>query len=112
MIDQRLSLGAARRIITNRLRGQANVHAGQIEYRGPIQESAQRETDFSLIYDRRRDEYWGYSLGLNYRTKHHVSFGLSYAYIENRAARDADRDVQRASSDDRSLWTIRFSWNY
>ena len=112
VIDQRVSVGAARRIVTNRLRGQANVHAGQIEYRGPIREPAQRETDFSLVYDRRQDEYWGYSLGLNYSAKHHVSFGLSYAYTENRAARDADRDVQRAASDDSGLWTIRFSWNY
>lgn len=112
VFDQRLSLRAARRLLTDRLRGQASVHAGQVEYRGPILEPAQRDTDFSLVYNRRQDHYWGYSLGLDYRTKHYISFGLSYSYTEKIAARDADRAVRRAASDYSDFWTIRVSWNY
>jgi len=108
-VDQRGTLGASRRILTERLRGNAAIFAGQGTYYGS-RVSADEEKP--LYYDGRRDEYWGYSLGLDWWTKENISFGLSYSYFENRGARNGVRDNRDETSYDNGRWSARMSWNY
>ena len=111
-IDQRWTGSVSRRLFVDRLRGQGSVYVGRIDYRSPRDEPRLQEPDYSLVYDRRRDEYWGFTLGLDWWIRRNFSCGLAYAYIENEAARDADEEVRRAGSYDSGRWTLRLSWNY
>lgn len=108
--DQRGTLSVSRRIITERLRGQGSLFVGQIDYYGP--RTAAPEEDAPTFYDGRRDEYWGYSLGLDWWTRYNFSFGISYSYFESYGARNGARDVRDLSSYDNGRWGIRGSWNY
>ncbi len=110
-IDQRWTGSVSRRLFTERLRGNASLFFGRVDYRSPRQAPATNEPD-GLIFDRRRDEYWGYSLGLDWWWRYNISCGLSYSFIDNRAARSAVQEVQDASSYDAGRWTLRISWNY
>ncbi len=100
-IDQRLTTGLRRRIISDNLLGQGSVFAGRIDYRGP-----------DSLLDRRRDDYWGYSLALDWWTRHNLSGGVAYSYIENRAFLGADAALQRDNAYEAGRWTLRMSWNY
>lgn len=110
-IDQRWTGSVARRLFIERLRGQASVFFGRVDYRSPRDEPDFRDPD-GLVYDGRRDEYWGYTLGLDWRWKHNLSCGLSYSYVDNRAARGAVEEVRNASAYDAGRWQLRMSWNF
>ena len=111
-IDQRWAGSVSRRLFVERLRGRASVFVGRVDYRSPAKEPQPQEPVSGLIYDRRRDEYWGYSLGLDWWVRQNFSLGLSYAYVENNAAQDADEQVREESSYDSGVWSLRLSWNY
>jgi len=111
-VDQRGTLGASRRIMTERLRGQIAFFAGQVDYYGSRDQSAATDDQAEVIYDNRRDEYWGYSLGLDWWAQYNFSFGISYSYFENNGARNASRDIRDLTSYDNGRWGIRASWNY
>ncbi len=109
-IDQRWTVGVHRRIIWDRLRGSASAFLGRTDYRSPTLREDVSTAD--RVYDRRRDEYWGYSLGLDYWAKYNLSAGIAYSYVENRAARNADSLIRSVSSYDAGRWVARVSWNY
>ncbi len=111
-IDQRWAGSISRRLFVERLRGRASIFVGRVDYRSPAKEPRPSEPVSGLIYDRRRDEYWGYSLGLDWWIRQNFSLGLNYAYVENSAARNADELIQRESSYDSGVWSLRLSWNY
>lgn len=111
-IDQRWTVGVSRRLFVEQLRGRATVFVGRVDYRSPAREAGPDDRDTSFIYDRRRDDYWGYTLGLDWWAHKNFSVGASYAYVENQAAQNADEITQRAASYDSGVWTLRLSWNY
>lgn len=110
-IDQRWTGSVARRLFTERLRGNASLYFGRVDFRSPLTE---QDMDFpdSFVFDRRRDSYWGYSLGLDWWWKYNISSGLVYSYIENRAGRSASEAIKDANSYDAGRWQLRVSWNY
>lgn len=111
-IDQRWTLGVSRRLFVEQLRGRATVFVGRVDYRSPVRETRAEDRSTSFIYDRRRDDYWGYTLGIDWWALQNLSVGVSYAYVENEAAQNADELTQRAASYDSGVWTLRLSWNY
>lgn len=110
-IDQRWTGSVSRRLWVERLRGNASLYVGRVDYRSPVQETAAEVPD-GFVFDRRRDEYWGYTLGLDWWWKHNVSVGLAYSYTENRAARRSSEAIRDANSYDAGRWLLRASWNY
>ena len=111
-IDQRWTVSASRRLFVDRLRGAASLFLGRVDYRSPNAEPRLEGAAPVLIYDRRRDEYWGYTLGLDWWPRQNISMGLNYSYVDNRAARNADEAIQRESAYDSGRWMLRVSWNY
>lgn len=88
--DNRVTFGWGRRLFSERLRGSASVQFGTVDYYGE---------------DRRYDaDYWGYSLGLDWWTRHNLSFGGAYSYTQ--------REGYGQSSYDSGRWSLRMSWNY
>lgn len=111
-IDQRWTVGVSRRLFVEQLRGRATVFVGRVDYRSPVRDARAADRDASFIYDRRRDDYWGYTLGLDWWARQNFSVGVSYAYVEKEAAQNADEIMQRAASYESGVWTLRLSWNY
>ncbi len=111
-IDQRLTVGATRRLFTERLRGNAAVFAGIADYRGPEGRPVEFSPEESLVYDRREDNYWGFTLGLDWWTRKNISVGLAYSYIENQALQDANEEDRDLASYDSGRWLLRISWNF
>ena len=102
-IDQRWTGSVSRRLFVERLRGNASLFFGRVNYRGAAE---------GFVFDRRRDDYWGYTLGLDWWLKYNISCGLAYSYIENRAARGESQELRDANSYDAHRWHLRLSWNY
>ena len=113
-VDQRGTFAVHRRVVTDRLRGQASLFVGQVDYTGPAESGDGRAAEGGVVpvYDGRQDQYWGYSLGLDWWTHYNFSFGISYSYFENDGARNGSGDVQALTSYDSSRWGLRASWNY
>jgi len=110
-VDQRVTLSASRRLMTERMRGRAAVFAGMVDYFG--QEGRPVDPlDDTPVYDGREDDYWGYSLGLDAWLQYNLSIGLQYSYFENRGARGGTEEEQQDSSYDSGRWGLRLSWNY
>jgi hypothetical protein len=110
--DQRLTVGANRRLFVERLRGNASLFIGQVEYYGSSGRPVDVTGPSELVFDGRNDEYWGFSLGVDWWTRENFSVGLNYSYFENRGAQDASDDVQEQTSYESGRWTLRVSWNY
>ena len=110
-IDQRWTGSVRRRLFTERLRGNASLYFGQVDFRGPAEEGDAVDLD-GFVFDRRRDDYWGYSLGIDWWWKYNLSSGLAYSYIENRAGRGASQAIRDANSYDAGRWQLRVSWNF
>ncbi len=89
-VDQRATLGVNRRLFTERLRGDASVQFGMVDYYGGTKDS--------------EDEYWGFTLGLDWWTRWNLSFGAAYSYTERQGSGD--------SSYNSGQFTFRMSWNY
>ena len=111
-IDQRWTGSVTRRLFTERLRGHASIFLGRIDYRGPGRASNLRDPDYTPAFDGRVDDYWGYTLGIDWWARYNLSCGLSYSYVDNDAARGGDPLTRRASAYDSGRWMLRLSWNY
>jgi hypothetical protein len=92
--DQRLTLGVDRRLFTERLRGNASVYFGELNYYG--------------AENRLGSDYWGYSLGIDWWTRRNISFGAGYSYL----GRDSTGYSSYNRSYDAGRWFLRMSWNY
>lgn len=88
MIDKRCTLGVGRRIFSEKLRGDASVLYGNVEYYGPGTQS-----DF---------DYWGFRLWLDYWTRWNLSFGTGYSYTERLGSGGFKAGT----------FSLRASWNY
>ncbi len=112
-VDQRATAGVTRRLFSERLRGQASLFYGQVDYYGtegrPVDIDDGRASE---VYDGRGDEYWGYSLGLDWWLKHNFSVGVSYSYFENRGNRSGSEEERDRASYSSERWGLRASWNY
>ena len=106
-VDQGVVGTAARRLFTERLRGNASVTFGRVDYHGGGAASGDER-----VFDGRSDNYWGFTLGMDWWTKQHCSLGLAYSYQQRDGSRDADADTQAATSYEYGRWTLRASWNY
>lgn len=111
-IDRRLSVGVRRRLLSERLRGQGSVFAGRVDYRGLIAAPVEGMEDITASPQQRNDEYWGFLVGADWWTRHHLSCGLTYSYIENDAYSGASSELKRAHAYEAGRWTLRCSWNY
>lgn len=88
--DRRATFGVDRRLFSERLRGNASLQLGMLDY---------------YSQDRRDDDgYWGYTLGLDWWTRRNISFGASYSYVE--------RQGGGRSAYNSGRWALRMSWNY
>ena len=112
MVDQGVVGSVSRRLFWERLRGNASVTLGQIDYSGSGAAGGGTEEDESLVRDDRRDDYWGFSLGADWWTRQHMSLGLAYSYMERNGSRNGDAAAQDATSYEQGRWTFRASWNY
>ncbi len=111
-VEQRATAGVSRRLVSERLRGQASLFYGLVDYYGAEGRPVDIRDERHPVFDGREDYYWGYSLGLDWWLKHNFSFGLSYSYFENvgnHGGTEAERD--RASYR-AGRWALRASWNY
>ena len=68
--------------------------------------------DDGRVFDGRSDDYWGFSLGLDWWTRQHCSFGLAYSYQQRDGSREADAETQETTSYEYGRWIFRASWNY
>lgn len=110
-VDQRVTLSASRRLVTERLRGRASVFAGMVDYYGEEGRPAD-PLDDTPVFDGRQDDYWGYSLGLDAWLQLNLSIGLQYSYFENRGVRGGTEAEKQDASYDSGRWGLRLSWNY
>lgn len=108
-VDQGVVGTVSRRLFTERLRGNASVTLGRIDYSGG---SEAADGEDNGVYDGRGDDYWGFTLGVDWWAKKHFSVGLAYSYMERDGSRDADSEAQEATSYEYGRWTLRASWNY
>ncbi|HMP72067.1 MAG TPA: outer membrane beta-barrel protein [Kiritimatiellia bacterium] len=109
-VNQRLTLGVNRRLFVERVRGNGSIYFGRVEYKG---EDARFEgARAGSVFDGREDEYWGYSLGLEWWVRRNLSIAGGYAYSENRGSRNADETLRQATSFESGVWSLRVSWNY
>lgn len=111
-INHRLTLGVNRRLFIERLRGNVSVYYGQVQYEGDINQPADPNDRTDLVYDGREDDYWGYSIGVDWWTVKNVSLGLAYSYAENNGSENGTAEEQELTSYDSGRWILRISWNY
>jgi len=108
IIDQGGVLTVSRRLFINRFRGNASLMGGVVDYSG-----ATATGDGSVpSLDDRTDDYWGFSLGLDWYTRKHFSIGLAYSYMQRNGDTGGDAAAQEAASYEYGRWSLRASWNY
>lgn len=112
VVDQAVVLGASRRLFVERLRGNASVTVGRIEYSGPSSPGPENPGADSSVYDGRRDDYWGFTLGVDWWSKEQFSVGAAYSYTERDGSRNGSGEEQAGTSYEYARWTLRASWNY
>ncbi len=111
-VDQRATVGAARRLWSERLRGQALLFYGVTRYYGADGRPVDIGDEPSSVYDGREDPYWGYSLGLDWWLPRHLSLGLTYSYYEHLGSRGYAEAVRDETAYSSGRWGLRASWNY
>ncbi len=111
-LNNRLTLGANRRLFIERLRGNVSVYYGQVEYIGDLYAPADENDRTDLVYDGRQDDYWGYSIGVDWWTVKNFSVGLAYTYSENNGSDNGTSEEQELTSFESGRWILRASWNY
>jgi len=107
VIDQGGILTVSRRLFINRFRGNASLMGGVVDYSG-----GSESIDGTPSLDGRSDDYWGFSLGLDWYTRKHFSIGAAYSYMQRDGDQGGDATAQQASSYKYGRWTLRASWNY
>jgi hypothetical protein len=112
VVDQGVIGTVSRRMFIERLRGNASATFGRIDYSGKRQAGASAGGEGDRIYDGRSDNYWGFSLGVDWWTRDRFSVGLAYSYIQREGSQNADSATQEATSYEYGRWTLRASWNY
>ncbi len=105
VVDQGVTLGAARRLFSERLRGNASATFGQIDYSGASAAEGGSQ-------DGRTDRYWGFSVGVDWWSKERFSVGLAYSYMRRDGNVDGDPEAQDSTSYEQGRWNLRASWNY
>ena len=108
-VDQGVVGRVSRRLFIERLRGNAAVTLGQIDYSGGDGTAVAED---NAVYDGRSDDYWGFTLGVDWWARKHFSVGLAYSYAERDGSQDAGSEAQEATSYEYGRWTLRASWNY
>ncbi len=111
-VDQRATVGVSRRLVSERVRGQASLFYGLVDYYGEEGRPVDIGDERPAVYDGREDYYWGYSLGIDWWLKHNFSFGVSYSYFENVGSRGGSEAEQDLASYTSGRWALRASWNY
>jgi hypothetical protein len=106
LVDQSLVGSVSRRLFVERVRGNASVTVGRIEYSG---RPASAEAS---VQDGRTDDYWGFALGVDWWTRQNFSLGVEYAYTQRNGDPDAGSADRDAHSYEYGRWTVRASWNY
>ncbi|OQC54365.1 MAG: hypothetical protein BWX54_02235 [Verrucomicrobia bacterium ADurb.Bin018] len=96
-----------RRLFIERLRGNASLTAGRVEYSG-----SPHADENEWVRDGRTDNYWGFSVGVDWWTRQRFSVGLAYSYMRRDGSRGAGAEAEDATSYDYGRWTLRASWNY
>ena len=111
-LDQGGVLGVSRRLFVERLRGNASLTLGKIDYSGQPSTGTPSAGQDELVYDGRSDNYWGFTLGVDWWSKERVSVGLAYSYMNRSGSQNGDPELQEATSYEAGRWTLRASWNY
>ena len=111
-VEQRATAGVSRRLISERIRGQAYLFYGLVDYYGEEGRPVEIREDRPLVIDGREDYYWGYSLGLSWWLQHNISIGVSYSYFENVGNHGGTAAEQAQASYTAGRWALRASWNY
>ena len=106
-VDQGGTLSVERRLFIERLRGNASLTAGRVEYSG-----SPHADENEWVRDGRTDNYWGFSVGVDWWTRQRFSVGLAYSYMRRDGSRGAGAEAEDATSYDYGRWTLRASWNY
>lgn len=109
VIDQGVVGTASRRLFIERLRGNAAITYGRTSY-STLQTATTGENEF--IYDGRTDNYWGFSLGVDWWTRERFSLGLAYSYMNRDGSQNGNPEEQASTSYEYGRWTLRASWNY
>lgn len=105
VVDQGLVFGVARRLFTERLRGNASATFGQIDYSGGGDPEGESRVG-------RTDRYWGFSVGVDWWSKERFSIGLAYSYMRRDGDVDGSAAAQDSASYEQGSWNLRASWNY
>ena len=107
--DQGVVGTVSRRLFIERLRGNGSVTYGRTTY-SAVRTVATGEDEF--IYDGRTDNYWGFSLGVDWWTRERFSLGLAYTYMNRDGSQNGDPTEQENTSYEYGRWVLRGSWNY
>jgi len=112
VIDQGGIATVSRRLFIDRLRGNASLMGGVVDYSSgttPVADGTDGET---TSLDGRSDNYWGFSVGMDWYTRGNFSLGLNYSYMQRNGDQDGSEEAQQASSYEYARWSLRASWNY
>lgn len=107
--DQGVVGTVSRRLFIERLRGNGSITYGRTTY-SAVRTVATGEDEF--IYDGRTDNYWGFSLGVDWWTRERFSLGLAYTYMNRDGSQNGDPTEQENTSYEYGRWVLRGSWNY
>ncbi len=106
-VDQGGTLSVERRLFIERLRGNASLTAGRVEYSGHP-----HAAESEWVRDGRTDDYWGFSVGVDWWTRQRFSVGLAYSRMQRDGSQGGGAAAEDATSYEYGRWTLRASWNY
>ncbi len=111
-VDQRITVGASRRLFRESVRGWANLFFGSVDYYGSSVRPEDRPLVTESFYDSRTDHYRGYSFGVDWWMRHRLSMGFFYSYFEKTDGSHDRVAVEYQRLYHTSRFGLRLSWNY
>jgi hypothetical protein len=112
IIDQGGIATVSRRLFIDRLRGNASIMGGVVDYSGGTTLAVDGTEGEATSLDGRSDNYWGFSVGMDWYTRAHFSVGVNYSYMQRNGDQDGSEAAQESSSYEYARWSLRASWNY
>jgi len=112
VIDQGGIATVSRRLFIDRLRGNASIMGGVIDYSSGSSTATDIPVEDGASLDGRSDQYWGFSVGVDWYTRANFSLGVNYSYMQRNGDEGGSEEAQNASSYEYARWNLRASWNY
>ena len=109
MVEKRIQPAISRRIFVDQVVGSASMVWGQVDYSTSNAAEEAGEISNVLVYDGRQDDYWGYTLAVDWAVSDGLSTGLEYSYIENKW--NGPEDIETTNYE-AGRWIFRVEYVY